>query len=85
MPRREVPKNKVRIYHRLGERCARCKEGKYTKPARSRQGDPPGVGQCSNCGVSNTRQVRTIRRNRPIGGKRGRNSGTTKTAKNKNK
>lgn len=52
-------------------KCIRCKE-------------PFGEGErCQECGVHEDRPVRKMRRRRPIGGKRGRNSGTTNTAKNK--
>lgn len=40
-------------------------------------------GACSNCGASPRYPVRRIGRQRPIGGKRGRNSGTVKTSKQK--
>jgi len=39
--------------------------------------------RCWNCGIHKNRLVRKSRRSRPIGGKRGRNSGTTNTAKKK--
>lgn len=52
-------------------KCVRCRE-------------PFGAGrQCQECGVGRDRIVRKIRRSRPTGGKRGRNSGTVGTAKNK--
>lgn len=38
---------------------------------------------CGNCGKHKDRVVRKTKRRRPIGGKRGRNSGTVGTAKNK--
>jgi hypothetical protein len=50
--------------------CTRCKE-------------PFGSGpRCLECGVHKDRIVRRIRR-RHVGGKRGRNSGTTNKAKQK--
>lgn len=52
-------------------KCIRCRE---------EFGDR---SRCNYCGVSEDRVVRKMRRRRPIGGKRGRNSGTTNTAKNK--
>jgi hypothetical protein len=40
-------------------------------------------GRCQECGVHEDRVVRKMRRRRPIGGKRGRNSGKVNTAKSK--
>lgn len=54
-------------------RCIRCHED-----------FGPGVF-CRECGVHKRRRVVKARRSRTIGGKRGRNSGTTNKAKNKNK
>jgi len=54
-------------------KCIRCKES-FGERRDSR---------CQECGVHIDRPVRKMRRRRPIGGKRGRNSGTTNTAKNK--
>lgn len=52
-------------------KCNRCKE-------------PFGSGVfCQECGVHKKRPVKKMRRRRPIGGKRGRNSGTVGTQKNK--
>jgi hypothetical protein len=50
--------------------CIRCKE------------EFGGREHCRNCGVHKDRVVRYIRR-RKIGGKRGRNSGTTNKSKEK--
>lgn len=51
--------------------CVRCKQ-------------PFGAGvKCMECGVHKDRVVRTIRRRSKSTGKRGHNSGTTNTAKNK--
>lgn len=51
--------------------CIRCKE-------------PFGSGPtCQDCGVHQDRPVRRCRRRTKSTGKRGRNSGTTNTAKNK--
>lgn len=44
-------------------RCLRCREDFGTG------------ARCRECGVHRDRPVRRSRRNRPIGGKRGRNSG----------
>jgi hypothetical protein len=52
--------------------CVRCKE---------RFGRGP---KCMECGVHEDRPVRRCRRTHKAGSKRGRNSGTTNTAKNKN-
>lgn len=50
-------------------KCVRCHE-------------PFGLGRrCQECGVGRSRVVRRIRRSRPLGGKRGRNSGTVGTSK----
>lgn len=50
--------------------CLRCKT-------------PQVADRCRECGKHKDRPVRSSRRQRPIGGKRGRNSGTTSKAKNK--
>lgn len=51
--------------------CTRCRE-------------PFGSGPfCAECGVHKHRRVVNYKRNRPIGGKRGRNSGVTAKAKKK--
>lgn len=52
-------------------KCLRCQE---------RFG---GGQKCLYCGVGRNRIVRKAKRSRPIGGKRGRNSGTTGSAKKK--
>lgn len=52
-------------------KCNRCKE-EFGEGVR-----------CQECGVHEDRLVKRMRRSRPIGGKRGHNSGTTNTAKNK--
>jgi hypothetical protein len=54
-------------------KCIRCRE---------EFGDRPD-SRCQECGVHVDRIVRRMRRRRPIGGKRGRNSGTVNTAKSK--
>lgn len=51
--------------------CNRCK---YDGPAWTR---------CPECGVHKDRIVRKLGRRRPIGGKRGRNSGTVGSSKKK--
>jgi hypothetical protein len=52
-------------------KCIRCRE-EFGERER-----------CQECGVHEDRIVRKMRRRRPIGGKRGRNSGTVNTAKSK--
>lgn len=53
-------------------RCVRCQAGVAEIDVT-----------CPECGVNLSRPVRRMRRRASIGGKRGRNSGTTGTAKNK--
>lgn len=50
-------------------KCVRCRE-------------TFGAGRrCQECGVGRDRIVRKMKRRRPLGGKRGRNSGTVGTSK----
>lgn len=50
--------------------CARCKTQQV-------------VDRCRECGMHRDRPVRKSKRQRPIGGKRGRNSGTVGSSKKK--
>lgn len=52
-------------------KCMRCHEN-----FGEREDD-----KCQECGVHEDRPVRRIRRSSPVGGKRGRNSGTTNKSK----
>lgn len=51
--------------------CIRCRESFGSRE------------RCQECGVHRDRVVQRKRRRRPIGGKRGRNSGTTSNSKTK--
>lgn len=51
--------------------CVRCRESFGSGP------------KCQECGVHGERPVRRCRRSSKAGSKRGRNSGTTSSAKNK--
>ena len=54
------------------DKCGRCKLGHHVGTSR----------ECNECGSTDRYPARHCRR-RVIGGKRGRNSGTTNTAKSK--
>jgi hypothetical protein len=54
-------------------RCERCKLGYHL----------PGSRECDHCGSTDKYPAKVGRRGNPIGGKRGRNSGSTGSAKTK--
>lgn len=66
-----VPRDKTIEIADHPRKCGGCKMGRHNS-----------AGYCDYCGASNRYPARHCRR-RNIGGKRGRNSGTTGTAKNK--